>query len=89
MLPDAGWCQGFQFCMQAELPNPVHFEMQYQCYIIADPGDVLDVDLHIMMHGEECEGTDQGHHGLAASGGLGHNMHYRCIITMRKQALPS
>ena len=36
-----------------------------------------------------CEGMDQGHHGLAVSGGLGNNMHYRCIITMKEQVLPS
>ena len=46
------------------------------------------MDLHIVLHGEEHKGMDQGHHGLAASGGLGHNMYYRCIITIKEQALP-
>ena len=47
------------------------------------------MDLHIVLHGKEHKGIDQGDHGLAVSGGLGHNMHYGCIITMKKQALPS
>ena len=46
------------------------------------------MDLHIVLHGEEHEGADEGHHGLAVSGGLGHNMYYRCVITMTEQALP-
>ena len=50
---------------------------------------MLDVDLHIVLHGKEHEGTDEGHHGLAAGGGLGHNMHYGCIVTVKKQVLSS
>ena len=59
MLPYSGWSEGFQLCMQAELPEPVHFEMQKCiCYVNADPSNVLDVDLHIVLHGKKCEGTE-------------------------------
>ena len=76
--------------MWAEPSEPFHLETRKCiCYIIADSGNVLDVDLHIVLHGEEHEGMDKGHHGLAASGGLGHNMHYRHIITMKEEVLPS
>ena len=74
--------------MQAGLPEPVHLKaQQHVCHVIADPSNVFNVDLYIVLHSEEHEGTDQGHHGLAESGGLGHNMHYGCIVTMKEQAL--
>ena len=61
--------------MWAELPEPIHLETgQSICYVIVDPSDVLDVDMNVVLPREKSEGTDQGHHGLATGGGLGHNV---------------
>ena len=43
--------------------------------------------MNIVLHGEKSKGTDQGHHGLAMGGGLGHDVDHRCIVAVEEQAL--
>ena len=89
VLSDIAQQKGFQCCLWVELPEPIHLEVQQcVCHIIVHPCDVLDVNVHIVLHSKECEGTDQGHHCFTARGGLGHDMNYGHVVTMEEQALP-
>ena len=75
MLPDVDCEEGIRLCLQAELPEAIHFKVgQSIRYVVADTGDMLDVNLNIMLHSKECEGRDQSHHGFVVDGGLGHDV---------------
>ena len=56
-------------------------------YTIANPGDVLQREVKIVLHAKHGQWANQNHHGLALRGAFGHDLHNQCVVAVNQDPL--
>ena len=57
------------------------------CYPIVGPGNVLQMEVEIILHAKHGQWADQNHHRLALWGARGHDLNDGCIVTVYQDPL--